>query len=191
MRLLKKDCKEVYISFYIGLDLDDKPVYTEPQKVFAQVGDVTAYILSENIGDIPGYDRILQFEVGDMVEYLREDSLLWIDAIPNKQKTNMDYKIEKLGDVVNGIVQLFCSRTTPNTTPIYYCNDGKNIYQVKIIYKDYEAIVPRNMYLPIDCSSLVWYLRPANAESTKGRIVVSDIEELEDVYKITFRKYNG
>jgi len=190
MRLNKQDCKKIYISYYIGIDNDEKPVYTEPIKVFAQVGSINSYMLNENIGKFPGYDRIIQLEKDDNIEFLREDSLIWVDTVPNSTKNNMDYKIEKLGESYDNIIPLYCSSTIPNTKALYYSIDATNIYQVKVIYKDLTAIVPKNMYFPIDEDSAVWFIKPSNILSTNGKIHLINKEQCGDVYKLTFEAFD-
>ena len=188
MRLNKQDCKNIYISYYVGIDANEKPVYTEPVQIYAQVGNINSYMLNENIGRFPGYDRVIQVERDEKVEFLREDSLIWVDTIPNSTKTNMDYKIEKIGEPLDTIISLYCSSTTPNTRALYYSIDETNIYQVKVIYKDLIAIVPKNMYFPIDEESAVWFIKPASILSTNGKIHLIDKEQYGSIYKFTFEE---
>lgn len=181
------DNKEIYISYYIGKDIsDNKSKYTEPHIIYANVSEPVSYENIDNIGRIPDYDRTLIIDVGENTEFLREDSVLWIDTIPNTDKDNFDYVIARVGDVKYGKVKVYCNAISPNTQFLYYSTDGENIYQVKVFYDNLVAIVPKNMYFPITGQSLIWYIKPASVETTNAKINMVSKTENVNTYTYTF-----
>ena len=178
------DNREIYVAYSIGESLSNGKVnFTEPHIVYAQVGEPVSFETIESIGRIPDYDRTIVLDVGENTQYISEDSVLWIDSLPNEAKDNYDYVIARLatvGEGPNQKLKLYCNEVAPNTQFIYYSNDGENIYQLKVFYNAFTAVVPKNVYFPITQSSLVWYLRPSGIDSARGKIkLVDKIEHLK------------
>lgn len=185
------DNRPIYISYYIGENIETKRKdYTEPHTIYANVGEPVSYETIENIGRIPEYDRVLVIEVGDKVEFLREDSILWIDTIPNDNKSNYDYEIARVGDIKNDEIKIYCRAIAPNTQFLYYSNDNENIYQVKVFYKDLIAIVPKNMLFPITAETKVWYMKPKSIDEKRARIQFIDKVERAKTYSYIFEVYD-
>ena len=180
--------KPLYVAYALGNEGDNKIGYTEPIKIYAQTEDVRSLVLREDVGFIPDYDRLILVPYGENTQFIDEQSLLWIDVEPNAKRNNMDYKIERVGDVIDGNFILYCNSLTSNTKSLYY-NYGNKIYQVKVDFdKDtLTAIVPFNKYLPIDKNTKVWYTKPTNAESTIHLIQLVSKERLAKSYRFTFK----
>ena len=178
--------KPIYIAYVLG-DIGGKVIHDEPIKVYAQVEDVKSLVLREDVGFVPDYDRLILVPYGEKTQFIDEQSLLWIDTEPNANKSNMDYKIERVGDVIDGNFILYCNSLTPNTKPIYYEYNGK-IYQSKLDIDGLFAILPLNKYLPIDKSSKIWFTKPESADSKKNLVRLTNKERLEKSYKLTFEK---
>lgn len=185
------DNRDIYVSYYIGEDINTKKrSYTEPHIVYASVGEPVSYETIEDIGRIPEYDRVLVIDVGEKTEFIREDSILWIDTTPNDNRSNYDYVIARVGDEKAGKVKLYCNAVAPNTQFLYYTNDDENIYQVKVFYKDLIAIVPKNMLFPINADTKVWYIKPKTADEKKARIQFLDKISRTKTYSYIFEDYN-
>ena len=183
------DNREIYISYYKGKDIfTDKESFTEPSSIYANVGQPISYETIDNIGRIPDYDREVIVEVGEKTEFIREDSLLWLDTTPNSNKSNYDYVIARVGDNVGGRVKLYCNAIAPNTQFMYYSPDNQNIYQVKVFYKDLVAIVPKNMYFPVSKETKVWYIKPTSLDTEKALLKFVEKKENSRTYSYIFKE---
>ena len=180
--------KPIYVAYALGND-GNKVAYDEPIKVYAQIEDVKSLVAREDVGFVPDYDRFILVPYGEKTQFIDEQSLLWIGVEPNANKSNSDYKIERVGDVVDGNFILYCNSLTPNTKPLYYENKGKT-YQVKVDFDNSAmvALVPINKYLPITSSTKVWTTKPTSVNSTTNLIKLTKRERLEKSYKLTFKK---
>lgn len=178
--------KPIYVAYALG-DIGGKVVHDEPIKVYAQVEDVKSLVLREDVGFVPDYDRLILVPYGEKTQFIDEQSLLWISVEPNANKSNMDYKIERVGDVIDGNFILYCNSLTPNTKSLYYERNG-TIYQVKVDLNGLVAMLPLNKYLPIDNTSKIWYTKPTSVESTKSLMRLVSKQRLEKAYKLTFEK---
>ncbi len=182
--------KPIYVAYALG-DNNGKIVHDEPIKVYAQVEDVKSLVLREDVGFVPDYDRVILVPYGEKTQFIDEQSLLWISVEPNANKSNMDYKIERVGDVIDGNFILYCNSLTPNTKPIYYEKNG-TIYQVKLDLDNINlvAVLPLNRYLPIDSTTKIWLTKPTSIESTDNLLKLVSKQRLEKSYKLTFEKVN-
>jgi hypothetical protein len=179
--------KPIYVAYALGNE-GDKIGYTEPIKVYAQTENVKSVVLRENVGIVPDYDRLILVPLGEKTQFINEQSLLWVNLEPNIKRTNMDYKIERVGDVIDNNFILYCNSLTSNTKSLYY-EYGAKIYQVKVDFdkETLTAIVPLNKYLPIDKNTKVWYTKPTSSESTINLIKLDKKERLDKSYRFTFK----
>ena len=178
--------KDIYVAYPLGDD-NGKIGYDEPIKIYAQVEDVKSLVLREDVGFVPDYDRLILVPYGEKTQFIDEQSLLWISVEPNANKSNMDYKIERVGDVIDGNFILYCNSLTPNTKPLYYERKG-TIYQVKVDLNDMVAMLPLNKYLPIDSTTKIWLTKPSSVETTTNLVRLVSKQRLEKSYKLTFAK---
>ena len=180
--------KPIYVAYALGND-GNKVEHDEPIRVHAQVDDVESIVSRETVGFVPNYDRLVLLPYGEKTKFIDEQSLLWICVEPNANKSNSDYKIERVGDVIDGNFILYCNSLTANTKPIYYERNEK-VYQVKIDFDSSRlvAIVPLNKYLPITSQTKVWTTKPTSVNSTNNLIKLTKKESLEKSYKLTFKK---
>lgn len=180
--------KPIYVAYALGSE-NDKIGYTEPIQVYAQTEDVKSFVLRENVGIIPDYDRLILVPYGEVSQFIDEQSLLWVDIEPNAKRTNMNYKIERVGDIVDGNIIFYCKSLTINTKSLYY-EYGNKIYQVKVDFdkNSLTAIVPFNKYLPINENTKVWFTKPTNSQSTINLIKLYKKERLDKSYRFTFVK---
>ena len=181
--------KSLYVAYAKGTTFDGKLEYSEPIKIYAQTEDVKSLVLREDVGYIPDYDRLILVPLGEKTQYIDEQSLLWVSVEPNAKKSNMDYKIERVGDIIDNNFILYCNSLTPNTKSLYYSNEG-TIYQVKVDFDSdtLMAIVPNNKYLPITTSTKVWLTKPTNTESTTNLIRLISKERLVKSNRLTFQR---
>ena len=180
--------KPIYVAYALG-DNNGKVGHDNPIQIHAQTEDVRSLVLREDVGFVPDYDRLILVPYGEKTQFIDEQSLLWISVEPNANKSNMDYKIERVGDVIDGNFILYCNSLTPNTKPIYYERNG-TIYQVKIDFDSVSlvAILPLNKYLPIDSKTKIWFTKPSSVETTTNLMRLVSKQRLEKSYKLTFAK---
>ena len=180
--------KPIYVAYCLG-DIGGKLIHDEPKKIYAQVEDVKSLVLRENVGYIPDYDRLILVPYGEKTQFIDAQSLLWIDIEPNQSKSNMDYKIERVGDVIDGNFILYCNCLTQSTKPIYYEHKGK-IYQVKVDFDSGNLVsfVPLNKYLPIDKDTKVWKTKPTSITTTTNLLRLVSKQRVGKSYKLTFEK---
>lgn len=179
--------KPIYVAYALG-SVGDKIGHTEPIQIYAQTEDIKSLVLRESVGIIPDYDRLILVPYGEKSQFIDEQSLLWIDIEPNAKRTNMDYKIERVGDIVDGNIIFYCNSLTINTKSLYY-EYGNKIYQVKVDFdkETLTAIVPFNKYLPIDENTKIWFTKPTSSESTINLIKLDKKERLDKSYRFTFK----
>ena len=180
--------KPIYVAYALGND-GSKVAYEKPIEIHAQIEDVKSLVLRENVGFVPDYDRLILVPYGEKTQFIDEQSLLWISVQPNENNSNSDYKVERVGDVVDGNFILYCNSTTPNTKSLYYERNNK-IYQVKIDFDSTNlvAILPLNKYLPITNKTKVWTTKPTSVNYTTNLIKLTKKENLAKSYRLTFKK---
>lgn len=180
--------KPIYVAYALGSD-GTKVIYENPMRIYAQIEDVKASIMREDVGIVESYDRLILVPYGEKTQYIDEQSLLWVSVEPNATKNNSDYKIERVGDIVDGNFILYCNSLTSNTKPIYYERNNK-IYQVKIDFDSGSmvAFLPLNKYFPVTTKTKFWTTKPTSLESTTNLIELVKKERLDKSYKLTFRK---
>lgn len=180
--------KPIYVAYALG-DIGGKVIHDEPKRVYAQIEDVKSLVLRENVGFVPDYDRLILVPYGEKTQFIDEQSLLWIGIEPNQSKSNMDYKIERVGDVIDGNFILYCNSLTPNTKPIYYEYKGK-IYQIKVDFDNGNlvCVLPLNKYLPIDKNTKVWKTKPTSITTSTNLMRLVSKQRVGKSYKLTFEK---
>jgi hypothetical protein len=180
--------KSIYVAYALGNE-GDKIGYTEPMKIYAQTENVTSAVVRDKVGIVIDYDRLILVPFGENTQFINEQSLLWIGVQPNAKRNNMDYGIERVGDVVDGNFVVYCKSLTNNYKPLYYEYGGK-IYQTKLDFdKDtLTALVPFNKYLPINAKTKVWLTKPTNSESITNLIKLVLKKQLDKSYKLVFER---
>ena len=180
--------KPIHVAYCLG-DIGGKLIHDEPKKVYAQIEDVKSLVLRENVGYILDYDRLIIVPYGEKTQFIDEQSLLWIDTEPNESRSNMDYKIERVGDVIDGNFILYCKSLTQNTKPLYYEYKGK-IYQIKVDFDNGNLVtfLPLNKYLPIDTNTKIWKTKPTSITTTTNLMRLVSKQRVGKSYKLTFEK---
>ena len=180
--------KPIYVAYPIG-SIDGKIEYCEPILIYAQTENVQSIISREVVGIVPNYDRLILVPFGEKSQFVDEQTLLWVDVEPNAKRSNCDYKIERVGDVIDNNFIIYCNSLTPSTKSLYYEYNQK-VYQVKVdLDKDnLTAIVPLNKFLPIKSNTKVWLTKPTNTESKTNLVKLVRKEQLQKSYKLTFKK---
>lgn len=180
--------KKIYATYYIG-EVNGKDKYSEPIELYVQTEDIKSLVVRGGVGVVNDYDRYILVPIGENTRYINEQSLLWVDVEPNTDLTNMDYKIERKGDAIDGLFTLYCNSLTIDTKSLYYEQDGL-IYKVKVDLDSdsLTAIIPFDKYLPITETTKIWLTKPAGAESTTNLIKLIKKEELPKGMKLTFAK---
>lgn len=183
--------KSLYVSYALGND-GEKVCYTEPIQIYAQTENVEGVVLREEVGLTTTYDRLILVPFGEKTQFIDKQSLLWIDTQPNIKRSNMDYKIEEIGDIVEGNFILYCNSLTNNTKSLYYEYGGK-IYQTKVDFEkeSLTATIPFNKYLPITKESKIWLTKPINSQTTTNLITLIDKIPFAKSYKLVFQKVNN
>lgn len=180
--------KPIHVAYCLG-DIGGKLIHDEPKKVYAQIEDVKSLVFRENVGYILDYDRLIIVPYGEKTQFIDEQSLLWIDTEPNESRSNMDYKIERVGDVIDGNFILYCKSLTQNTKPLYYEYKGK-IYQIKVDFDNGNLVsfLPLNKYLPIDTNTKIWKTKPTSITTTTNLMRLVSKQRVGKSYKLTFEK---
>jgi hypothetical protein len=180
--------KKIYATYYIG-EVNGKDKYSEPIELYVQTEDIKSLVMRGGFGVVNDYDRYILVPIGENTRYINEQSLLWVDVEPNTDFTNMDYKIERKGDAIDGLFTLYCNSLTTDTKSLYYEQDGL-IYKVKVDLDSdsLTAIIPFDKYLPITETTKIWLTKPTDAESTTNIIKLIKKEELPKGTKLTFAK---
>lgn len=180
--------KGIYVAYSLGNEGKELG-YTEPIKIYAQTENVRSLVLREVVGVIPDYDRLILVPYGENTQFIDEQSLLWVAVEPNEKRSNMDYKIERVGDVVDGNLILYCNSLTSNTKSLYY-NYGDKIYQVKVDLDTdtLTAQVPYNKYLPITKDTKVWLTKPTSSQSKTNLVTLISKEKLPKSIRLIFKK---
>ena len=180
--------KPIYVAYAIG-SIDGKIEYSEPTLIYAQTENVNSVIVRSDLGIVPNYDRTILVPFGEKSQFIDEQTLIWVDVEPNSNKNNCDYKIERVGDVIDNNFVIYCNSTTPNTKSLYYEYNGK-IYQVKVDLdkENLTVIVPLNKFIAINTNTKVWLTKPTSNNSTVNLIKLIKKERLPKSYKLIFKK---
>lgn len=180
--------KPIYIAYALGSN-GNKVEYEEPIKVYAQTEDVRSAVMRDDAGIIENYDRLILVPYGGKTQFIDEQTLLWVAVEPNAKKTNSDYKIERVGDVIDGSFILYCNSLTANTKSLYY-ERNFSIYQIKVDFdsSNLVAFLPLNKYLPVTNKTKVWTTKPSSIDSTTNLIRLVRKDRLAKSYKLTFEK---
>ncbi len=179
----------IYISNFIGVDENNNLNYESPKPIFAQTSDVKSLVVREDVGYVPEYDRLVLVPYGEESQFIDEETRLWIDVEPNELFNNVDYKIDRVGDVIQDVFILYCNAVTQTTKPIYYLNEKTStVYQMKLSYNNLVAIVPLNKWIPFNEDSKIWLTKPSSIDSNTNQIRLISKEKLEKSYKLTFAK---
>ena len=180
--------KPIYVAYAIG-SIDGKIEYSEPTLIYAQTENVNLSVIRSDLGIVPNYDRTILIPYTEKSQFIDEQTLIWVEVEPNATKSNCDYKIERVGDVIDNNFIIYCKSATPNTKSLYYEYNNK-IYQVKVdLDKDnLTAIVPFNKFLAINTNTKVWLTKPTSNNSTVNLIKLVSKERLQKSYKFTFEK---
>lgn len=181
--------KKIYVANALGVDEKGKMGYDTPIRIDAQVGDKISYVSRDVYGTILDYDRKVIVPFGGKTQFINEQSVLWINTIPNAERSNMDYKIERCGDVVDGNFPLYCKSLVDNKNVLYYEYNSK-IYEVKLDFNIdlLVGIVPLNKYLPLTKESNIWLTRPENSESLTNKIKFIKSVNIGNSYKLVFER---
>lgn len=177
----------IYIAYNLGDNGNNELQYSNPQKVFAQIGDVSSFLVRENVGSMPDYDRVIIVPCGEKTQYINEQTRVWVERTPNESQNNMDYEIKRLGDIVDNNLPIFLSSLTPNYKPLYYAIDG-SILRAKVELDNLVAQVPFNQYLPINKATKVWLTRPTSLEDKTNLITLTKKEKLKKSYRLFFER---
>lgn len=178
--------KPIYIAYALGEE-NGKVQYDKPLIAYAQLEEIGSTVTRENVGILPDYDRVILMPFGSSIQFINEQSLIWVNVEPNEGYSNANYKVERVGDIIQRIITLYCKSLTPNTKSLYYERNGK-IYHVKVDYSNLVAWIPFNMYLPIDKETNVWETKPTSTDSTNNKIKLSSKRKLNNGYKLVFTK---
>ena len=181
--------KQVYVSNYIGLDTNDKPLYTEPIIIYGYISQPQSNVNLINIGMVKQYDRTILLDIGDNTEFINEKSLLWVDVFPNESNNNMDYDIVKLSDKTNRTFTLYIKGLANDNNYLYYANStDDNAIKINLNFdiSSKIAITPTNFYFPLTTETKVWYKKPTDVNDTNSRLYYGNKELINNNYKITF-----
>ena len=181
-----------YVAYLIG-NRKGLPVYKQPHKVYGLVSTPSSLSVNQSIGlDFP-YQRIITAKKSRDFEFIDEQSVLWIDILPNSEtNTSHDFLVRKVTDIdENGEFQIYCERTNYTTVDFWYEIDGL-IFQKKIPFNitTNVAVIPKNLYLPIEIDETTcWKFNPKDdVTATNGKLVLEDKEDVWDCYVLTFKE---
>lgn len=185
--IAKSLLRPIYIAYIIGEGDNNEMVYSRPQEVYAQVGDVSSFIVKGEEGIVKDYDRLIIVPCGEKTQYINEQTRIWVDSIPNESQNNMDYEIKRLGDIADNNIPIYLSSLTQNYKPLYYALNG-SILRVKVQLDNLVAQVPFNQYLPINKATKVWLTRPTSLEDITNLITLTKKEKVNNKYRLYFER---
>lgn len=190
MYLAKKDLKQIYISYKLGV-IEDDVEYTEPIMVEAIITDISGSAKYQDYGKSLDYDLVLHFEKNSKTQFIDEFTKLWIGVNPLSSTNNPNYEIVRCKELGN-IIYVYANAIANSNTTIYYLYND-NIYANEIIF-DRETLkgsIPLNKYLPIDNNSVIWYRKPIDKEDESNRLKLTNKIKKGNCYILSFELVRG
>lgn len=189
-RLCTNNKRNIYVSYKIG-DINGKSMYEEPVSIVAQVGNMRGATNVENYGKESDYDRLVYLEYNNNTLYIDEHSKIWIDVKPINSESLPDYEIVRCGDVINLVFTLYLKSIGRSLKELWFEYKNK-IYSAKVDFYNNEmkAVIPANMWLPIQLETTpVWYRNPNNDNtSSLGKMKLVSKTKENNSYILIFDK---
>lgn len=173
-----KDCSTIYYAYRLGFNARNQEVFGDVNEVVALVSDWSGNATDSRMGTENSYD--LQFLVSrdEKTAKIDEYTRVWINMSPRTSDDKPDYEIVMKPTSRDGQVLVSCRSTATNNSEFYYEYNGEVLRFMAVDdLENYKFLVPRNIYLPIDFDTKVWYDYPDDTDSTENMLEIVDIEE--------------
>lgn len=173
-----KDTRMIYYAYRLGFNARNQEVFGDVNEVAALVADWSGTATDSRMGTETSYD--LQFLVSEdeNTEKIDEYTRVWINMSPRTSDDKPDYEIVSKPKSRNGQVLVSCRSTATNNSEFYYEYNGEVLRFMAVDdLENYKILVPKNMYLPIDFDTKVWYDLPDDTDSTDCLLKIVGIEE--------------
>ena len=191
-RIAKKDEKELYVAYKLGVEYHDNTViYSSPKLIKGLVIDSMGSTIYEDFGKTIQYEKRVILEYNEDTKYIDIYSNVWLDKEPLEDGSNANYDIVYKGEVVDGIFPIYLKSISNDTSKIYVSYNNVDIIAIQLDF-DFEnliATIKNDMYLPIDERTKIWLQKPDNIDDNFSRIIYLDKEIKENISTIKFISY--
>ena len=187
-RLKKSDKETVFFSYRLGVK-NGISFYDQINVGEAQFVSFDRYVNNENYGKELTYNALLLFEVDNYTQFIDEFTKFWVREKPLSADTPTNYRVNSVSKPENGIISVYLSSLTTNNYTLWYLYKGQILEtQMQFDIDTLRGVAPKNMYLPWNETTKIWYEEPENANTTTALLRVAKNEVTELGNNFTFKR---
>lgn len=190
--LSSSNLKPLFISLKIASTIEKNPtaIRSSWDIIWAIRSDIKGYIVDNVTGKQLDYDISLLINVNPKVLNIDEFTIFCLDNIPTENFKNGDYQLQRLGQIENGIIPIYLNKIKFTTPELFFQYDTNTIasYQCNYDNSILTAYINKDIIIPFNESSVIWYRRPENNLQTLNQIKLISIElvHFNQFNKLTF-----
>lgn len=182
MKIREIEKQSIYISYLIGYNENNEPIYTQPQKTKAQISqNIKGEVVTSANGVSDSYDLKLVFEYNSINKYINEHTRFWINISVNYQ--NYNYIVLKLGQWYDGIINVYLKSIELDWDSIWSYSKEYGFYEVQCFIDEENLTlkVPENSYFNEIVNDKIWVEKPNDEYETTGLYFI--------INKIKYKNY--
>lgn len=173
-----KDSTKIYYAYRLGINSNNQEVFDDIREAMALIAEKSGTVADSRMGSQTSYDVQFIVNLDEDTTKIDEYTRVWLRTLPRTSSDKPDYEIVAKPERANGQMLVSCRSTATNQQEFYYEHNGDILRFIAIDdLENFKFIVPKNMYLPIDFDTKLWYDEPEDANDTECRMSIVDIEE--------------
>lgn len=193
-RISQKDKKQIYCAYRLG-ENNGKTRYTEEVHTLeCQFTKLNGVKQVNYYGTEMSFNATAIFENTEKNRYIDKFTKFWLSTKPENGNVSAEYKVVGLSDEVDGVIIVWLNSVVQNHTDLWYLSEDNLIYQINVMY-DFDtnkAIIPKNMYCPIEPHTKVWDVDPEdNPNATEGLMYLTFKELRNNGVLLQFEPKDG
>lgn len=172
-----KDKKTIYFAYRLGKS-GRKYLYSEVHSISAFVSDNGGKSPYSRMGTDENFFINIIIPYNAETQYIDRYTKIWVNEVPLSSNDDADFSITT--DVVerNGEILLSCESTAVDHIDLYYEYEGNVVSFMAIDDLDNGLFyTAKNVYLPIDTSTQMWYEEPSNVYDTNNTMRLVEISK--------------
>lgn len=179
-----KDSITIYYAYRLGINSNGKEIFDDVRETTAYVSDRDGLAPDSHFGTDNDYSLAFLITENENTRYFDKYTKVWIYSSPISSDEQADYKITAEPISRDGQLYVKCESIAVDHHDFYYLKD-EVIINFTVVWDEENSTfyTPRNMYLPLDEETKLWYVEPDNVEDEVGLIKL--------VEKRTTRKYTA
>lgn len=184
-RVSLKDSIKIYYAYRLGTDSSDREVFSSVKECYAQLSSREGDSKYSRYGSEDTYTLSIIINIDNNTQYFDKYTRIWVFNEPICASDDNDYVIVSDPVVKNGQFIIDCDSVAVNYTDFWYLYDSRILkFQAIDKMEDNCFFVKKNVYLPIDTNTQMWYIEPDDKTSKDGSMRLTN-----KVYQNKFVKY--